>query len=227
MSSLTEEWHLKRKNGIKYWIDIPNFRKKMNWRSGKEIYSRKFKISESVFSIDIYPNGGTSEEEGYVSVYLTNNSNWRVRLSDVTFKVEDYEDFCTDDYYQADGSWGLPKFVSHRRIKEDNLLDNNGRFTLAVDVDLLEEEVTASRPVDSEGDALLCLKNEIKEELESQKQEFDDMKSQMNQLRGMMGKMMAQMTQMTQMMADNSGGRGLHPPMIEFPSVTVQEKRLN
>ena len=60
MSSLTRERQLKRLNGIKYWIDIRDFSKKMSWDSGREIYSRKFKISESVFSIDIYPNGNTS-----------------------------------------------------------------------------------------------------------------------------------------------------------------------
>ena len=57
MSSLTDEWHLKRENGIKYWIQIRNFTKKMNWRSGKEVYSRRFKISEAVFRIYVYPNG--------------------------------------------------------------------------------------------------------------------------------------------------------------------------
>ena len=46
------------------------------------IYSRKFKVSESVFRIKVYPNGDTSEAEGDVSVYLLKESNWRVRCSD-------------------------------------------------------------------------------------------------------------------------------------------------
>jgi len=184
MSSLTDEWHLKRENGIKYWIDIRNFNKKKNWPCGKEIYSRKFKISESVFSICIYPNGNTSKEKGHVSVYLRNDSRWRVRLSDVTFKVDHHEETCASHYYQAEETWGKPKFVSHEQIKTANLLDKD-RLTLEVDVELLEEEVVASRAVDSEGDALLSLQNEvctIKEELESQKTEIQKISWKLNQL---------------------------------------------
>ena len=70
MSSLTDEWHLKRENRIKYWIDVHGFNRKMDWRSGREIYSRQFKISESVFRIKIYPNGNNSEDKGNVSVFL-------------------------------------------------------------------------------------------------------------------------------------------------------------
>jgi len=183
MSSLTNEWHLKRENGIKYWIDIPDFNKKMNWQCGKEIYSRKFKISESVFSISVYPNGSSSEHKGYVSVYLRNESSWRVRCSDITFKVGNHERTMHDDYYQADGSWGLPDFVSHDKIRKANILQKEEkRLTLEVDIELLEEEVAASRPVDSEGDVLLSLKNEISTIKEDLKTEMKDMKAEFSRM---------------------------------------------
>ena len=157
MSSLTHEWHLKRENGIKYWIQIRNFTKKMNWRSGKEVYSRRFKISESVFRIDVYPNGISAKEKGHVSVYLCNESNWRVKLSDVTFAVVGHKRICESDYYQAEGSWGLDQFVSHEQIEDEGLLDEDGEFTLEIDVQLQEEEGVASRPIDIEGDDLLAV----------------------------------------------------------------------
>ena len=73
MSGLTHEWHLKRENGIKYWIDINGFSKKMRWPAGKAIHSKEFKISESIFRVAIYPNGNTSNEKAYVSVCLLQN----------------------------------------------------------------------------------------------------------------------------------------------------------
>ena len=87
MSSLTRERQLKRENGIKYWIDIRDFKKKTSWRCGKEIYSRTFKISESVFSISLFPNGSRREKKGHVSVILQNKSSWKAKCA-VTFTVK-------------------------------------------------------------------------------------------------------------------------------------------
>ena len=176
MSSLTRERQLKRLNGIKYWIDIRDFSKKMSWDSGREIYSRKFKISESVFSIDIYPNGNTEEQDGHVGVYLQNENRWKVKCA-VTFTVKHHVKRTGDKYVGKRQGYGIPEFVSHEEVL--NLLNEDRGLTLEVDVELLEEEVTVLRPVDSEGDALLNLTSEvsaIKEEQESQKKEILDMK---------------------------------------------------
>ena len=65
-----------------------------------------------------------------------------------------------------------------------DLLDEDGGLTLEVNVELLEEEVAASRPVDDGGDVLLSLKNEIstiKEDLKSQRTEMKDMKEELTQ----------------------------------------------
>ena len=180
MSGLTEEWHLKRENGIKYWIDIRGFNRKMDWRFGREIYSRQFKISESVFRIRIYPNGDSAKEKGHVSVCLQNESSWRVRLADVTFKVGLLEKTTDGRYYQPGQNWGIGMFVSHDQIHSDI-------FTLEVDVELLEEEVAASRPLDSEGDSLLSLKNEvstIKTEMKDMREEFS---RQLNEIKNNKG----------------------------------------
>ena len=51
-----------------------------------------------------------------------------------------------------------------------------------MDIQILEEEVSASRPIYSQGDSLKSLQNEvstIKEELESQKKEIKNIKHEM------------------------------------------------
>ena len=67
------------------------------------------------------------------------------------------------EYYQGNGdSWGLGEFVSHDTIKRNNLLDKeDDRFTLQVEVDLLEEEVLASRPQEVQGNAVTSLQKEV------------------------------------------------------------------
>ena len=179
MSGLTNEWHLKRENGIKYWVDIEDFRKKMNWRPGRRIFSRPFKLGESVFTIDIFPNGNTPDFEGHVSVFLNNQSSWRVRTSD-SYKVGGHEMVLEDHYHQPGQGWGSPGFLSHDKIEEEDLLDED-RFTLEVNVDLLEEEVLASRPRDCEGDAVLSLKREVFQIQEDLKREVRDMREEFSQ----------------------------------------------
>jgi len=208
MSSLTSEWHLKRENGIKYCIEVYNFKKKMNWPCGKEVYSRKFKISESVFRIEINPNGLSSKEKGYVSLYLRNESSWRVRCSDITIKVGHHEDTIDGRYYQANEAWGVNKLVAHEEI--ESLIDGDGTFTLEVDMSIWEEEVAAFRPVDDEGDSLLSLKNEvstIKEALDDQKTELTQMKELLNHI--------------MKILAAKPDARRLPVPTVESPSATV------
>ena len=220
MSSLTDEWHLKRENGIKYWVDIRDFNNKMNWRCGKEIYSRKFKISRSVFSVFINPNGNSSKEKGPVSVYLRNDSSWSVRLSDVSFKVRDHVQTSCGRYYHIGEKCGLPLFVSHKEIEYKSLIDEYGRFRLEVNVELLEEEVLRTRPVDNEGDDLQGLKNEIKEELESQKNEIKSMKGEISRELNQMREELSQMMKMMKMLVANCNAREL--PRVECPSLTVR-----
>ena len=156
-------------------LDIEDFRKKMNWRPGRRIFSRPFKLGESVFSIDIFPNGSTPDLEGHVSVFLNNQSGWRVRTSG-SFKVGGHEMVLEDRYHQPGQGWGSPGFFSHEKIEEEDLLLDEDRFALEVDINLLEEEVLASRPRDCEGDAVLSLKREVFQIQEDLKREVRDMR---------------------------------------------------
>ena len=213
MSSLTRERQLKRENGIKYWIDIRDFKKKTSWRCGKEIYSRTFKISESVFSISLFPNGSRREKKGHVSVILQNKSSWKVKCA-VTFTVKRHVK-TTTGYIEKDRGWGFDGFMSHEEMDEEDLLNEDGGLTLEVDIGMLEEEVTASRRLDSEGDALRSLQIEvssIKEELESQRREIKNMKYEISRKMHQLSK---GLKEILNKMAANSD------PIVESNSLTV------
>merc|ERR550519_2167499 len=104
MSSLTSEWQLQTKdNSVKYIIDVDNFDKKVqNFRIGREIYSKIFKIASSQFQISIYPSGDSNEERNYVSVFLRNKSSWRVKAT-VEYSIQNSNISCTtvSQYFQA------------------------------------------------------------------------------------------------------------------------------
>ena len=181
MSRFTQERQLKRPNGIKYWIDIQAFNRKMNWRCGNPIYSRKFKISESVFSVHIFPNGNETER-GHMGVFLQNESGWIVKCK-VAFSVKQHKKTSGNILnIGQDQCWGFARFASHKELDVKGLLNKEGGLTMEVDVQLMGEEVIASRNVVSRGDDLQSLQIEvcaIKGELESQKREIKYMKSEM------------------------------------------------
>ena len=93
MSVLTEEWILKTKdNCVKYIMDIRNFDKKVRtYRTGREIHSKHFKIGTATFQVEVYPGGNASENDDWVSVYLLNKSDSRVRAS-AKLSVQNHED---------------------------------------------------------------------------------------------------------------------------------------
>ena len=185
MSSLTEEWQLKTHNGIKYIVDIKNFKKKMkSLKPGCSIYSKEFHVQESRFLIDIYPNGNSHDEKGHVSVYLTNRSDGRVKAR-CNFTVGDYNLELGDHYYQAydsddesDASWGIGTFVSHVRCNKRDLLTPDGTFTLEADIEVLEQEVTGySKDPSEEIKDLKTLVQMINEVVSEQKTEIQDLKT--------------------------------------------------
>jgi len=168
MSSLTDEWLLKTsENSIKYIIDIQNFDKKIKtFRVGRQIYSKDFKIGRSTFFISIQPAGYSKEDDDYVSIFVHNRSDWRVKAT-ATISIPD-RGFATKeldaDYFQPYNSkrdaWGFRQFVHHNRCNRDDLLSNCGVLTLQVDVELLEEEVLQNRDLTKENTIERCEKLE-------------------------------------------------------------------
>merc|ERR550519_1708280 len=134
MSSLTSEWHLQtRDNCVKYIIDVENFDKKIqNFRVGREIYSKIFKIASSKFQIYIYPSGNSNEERNYVSVFLHNKSSWRVKAT-VEYSIQNSNISRTtgSKYFQANSDgWGFGEFIPHARCTRNDVLTSDGTLTL-------------------------------------------------------------------------------------------------
>jgi hypothetical protein len=157
MSSLTDEWQLKiNENNIKYIIDISNFDKKIKtFRTGREIYSKDFKIGRSTVRVKIFPGGNCAENKSYVSAFLQNRSTWRIKTK-ATFSIHNsnVERSSEETYLQCDGddgdNWGFVQLIPHARCKQTDLLTSDGILTLQVDVELLEEEVIAARDLTHE-----------------------------------------------------------------------------
>ena len=157
MSSLAGEWQLKTsENSIKYIIDIKKFDKKVKtFRTEESICSKKFKVGGSTFGITIYPGGKSGKYKGYVSVFLFNCSDWRVKAK-ATFSIQNkgFQKHLQEDVYQPLGSnasgWGLVEFIHHDRCKKDDLLSDSGTFSLQTDIELLEEEVLQNRDLTEE-----------------------------------------------------------------------------
>ena len=97
------------------------------------------------------------------------------------------------DYYQPKDSkkstLGSREFASHGQVQRKSLLDS-GRFILEVDVQLLEEEVSSSRPIERAGDTLQSFERDVflvKEELAIQKKEstkrHNELKQELQELK--------------------------------------------
>ena len=144
------------RTGIKYIIDVKKFDKKVKtFRTGESIRSKKFKVGGSTFSIRINPGGSSGKYKGYVSVFLFNCSDWRVKAK-ATFSIQNkgFQKHLQEDVYQPLGSnasgWGLVEFIHHDRCKKDDLLSDSGTFSLQADIELLEEEVLQNRDLTEE-----------------------------------------------------------------------------
>ena len=186
MSGLTTEYMIKQgDNSIKYDILINAFHKKIKtFKIGREIYSRVFRIGESKFQIEIYPNGNTKEHKGNVSVYLANKSDWRVKLK-VTFSlVHDifHGEQTLEHCYDPGNSYGWPAFVGHKDCTYNDL--DEGTFRLQATITVQDEEVTAERDMtgmnegvkqalDSQTARLSSEVDVVKEEMRVMKKEHD------------------------------------------------------
>ena len=69
-------------------LEIPNFSYIMdNINNGDKISSKLFDIERSEFTLRVFPNGNTLEEEGFLSAFLRNESNHDVVVGESGFDV--------------------------------------------------------------------------------------------------------------------------------------------
>ena len=151
MSALTTEWQLKTgENSIKYTVVVEDFRQKINsFEAGRSIFSKKFKVSRSVFQLGIIPSGETRNSRD-VAVFLNNVSDWDV-LAEVTFEAGDYKEVTGEKRFRrgAGLGWGFADFVPHERCYDGNLL-KDGAFKLDVFVKIGAEQVLPHHEVEDE-----------------------------------------------------------------------------
>ena len=184
MSGLTTEYMIKKSdNSVRYDVLINAFHKKIKtFKIGREIYSRIFRVGESKFQIEIYPNGNTKEHKGNVSVFLQNKSDWKLKLK-ATLCV-DHHDFSDsmERYFDADESFGWPTLVAHNQCNYDNLRE--GTFEIQVTITVLEEQVTAERDMTgmNEGvkEALDSQTTRLSSEVDIVKEEVCELKANMS-----------------------------------------------
>ena len=107
-----------RNNGkTSFTVKVKQFGYKMkNWRPGRVVEMNPFyhKDTDTKLQLNIFPNGATDQEEGHISIFLTNTSNHTVWL--------DYEIICGTQFASSgaqgsrlDPKCGLGKseFVEH------------------------------------------------------------------------------------------------------------------
>ena len=149
MSALTTEWQLKTgENSIKYTVVVEDFRQKINsFEAGRSIFSKKFKVSRSVFQLGIIPSGRTRNSRD-VGVSLYNVSDWDV-LAEVTFEAGDCKEVIGEERFRRGAGWGFAEFVPHERCYDGDLL-KDGAFKLDVFVKIGAEQVLPHHEVEDE-----------------------------------------------------------------------------
>ena len=198
------QWQLKWENGIKYWIEIKDFRERVcEPQHIGGMLSDMFKIGESVFKIQIHATAWLArtacDGDWSYGVFLENLNDWMVRCA-FTFTAGDLKfESCPGTFMPKDsaGSFkGDPDFVTLDKIDGQRVLNDDGRLVLEVDVHLLKEEVVATWPEKEIGKELPELERELssvreqlaKMEVERDriwlrtKEEIDAVKSDMKQL---------------------------------------------
>jgi len=164
MPGITQEWkHYSNDNTVNYNIRIFDFGQKMkNWRAGREVRSMPFKVGDSEFSINIYPNGSSKGERGNISFYVNNKNDWDVMV-EVEFSIGSKSlDFVKQiPRFQ---NWGWGEFCDHEDIR--NLIFGNDAdeslgeaLTASAKIKLIWEEITSETKTAKE--EVLGLKSEV------------------------------------------------------------------
>ena len=188
MSGLTTEYMVRKSdNSIRYDVIINSFHKKIKtFNNGREIHSRVFKIGQSKFQIEIYPNGDAKKDKGNVGIFLRNKSDWRLKLK-ATFHVARgpaRNDNHLERWYDSGEGYGWPTFLDHKSCAYENL--DEGTFEIQVTITVLAEEVTAQRDMTglNEGtkEALDSQTARLSSEVDVVKEEVDDMKEEVHVL---------------------------------------------
>jgi len=202
-------------NKVRYFIDIPNFDKKVKqYKREKPIYSKQFKIGSTNIQFIINPVKGKYKEDEnssdfrHVSIFINNVSDWRIKAKAVFVVRSDnsnrkFEFKFSPAYVHPMNNLGYTKFIPHHRCTRNDLLTNDGELELMIDVELLEEEVLRSKDL---------TKTETDKSIDDVKREVDDVKKKVESLEAFIS---TEMKEMKTMLSNQSMSKD--QPKMECP----------
>jgi len=173
-------------NSVRYDILINDFHKKIKtFKNGRHIYSRTFKIGQSKFQIEIYPNGDNKKDKGNVGVFLRNQSQWRLYIKAKFHTARGpNQSENIERYYDPGEGYGFPTFLGHNRCSYSDL--DEGSFEIQTTITVLEEEVTAERDMTGMNEGVKTelgnLSSKFSSEVNNVKKEVDDIKEDVHGL---------------------------------------------
>jgi len=156
-----DEWILRKAQGT-YFLRIGEFLKKTRWPSGMFLDSRVFLIGNTKFKLRFYPNNNNSqklvansstgsgsegeemktdspasnrspEAEGFVGVYLYNESNFDV-LADIILKVGSEVLTLKKQFLRANECVGWPWVYRHSQLESKTILNKEGKLEVRAEI---------------------------------------------------------------------------------------------
>jgi len=127
-------------NKSKKFLKIFSFDRKMqSWASGRFVPSNPFFIGETQLEMQVYPNGDSVEKQGFVSVFLQNQSAWDVKMN-LKIKMGDYELSWNNCHIGGGSASGWSEAYPHYDLYNDNVLRSGSCLTVSSIVSLAWEE---------------------------------------------------------------------------------------
>ena len=103
-----------------YRVVIDNFETKMHhWNHGRQVHCKYFWHDDVKFKLSIYPNGNERSSQGYVSVFLHNESEKDV-WADFTISMSKEEAKFETSNIAENSNWGQPKFFDHDDVRDSD-----------------------------------------------------------------------------------------------------------
>ena len=127
-----------------YTIVIDDFRKKLAAATvGRRSTTEEFIVNWTKFHIEFYIAGRSKEHKGYLSLFLSNRSDWMVRASmEIYVKVNIIVQSKEKEFgvvYNAKYGSGFGKCIPHSRCVVGDLLLEDGALIIKVKINMLGE----------------------------------------------------------------------------------------
>ena len=125
-------------------IAIHDFTKRIDENKMKVIFSPKFKVGDTSFTVQVYPQDWRKDSKEYIAVYLSNEGKEKV-IATYTFKhASGAEVTFENEELEAGKGFGRSEFLSHEAYKEW-VKDHGDVFRVEVKINLRVEKWTSSR----------------------------------------------------------------------------------